>query len=118
MIEDVHTPGSDKRDIETDEKGMVEDFMEGLTPRERDIITQLFNLDGEGVRSGEEVRHQFGVTRERIRQIKEKALRKMRKKIGEHENPFRDTGRSTTANIMPPTRTTTPAPLFSVDELL
>ena len=49
-----------------------------LAPREREIIEQRFGLNGGEPQTLEDVGKTFGVTRERIRQIEAKALRKMR----------------------------------------
>ena len=49
-----------------------------LTPREERIIKMRFGLEDGTERTLEEVGHAFGVTRERIRQIEAKALRKLR----------------------------------------
>ena len=56
----------------------LKDVLETLNPREREVLEQRFGLsDGSG-RTLEEVGKQFQVTRERIRQIEAKALRKLR----------------------------------------
>jgi RNA polymerase primary sigma factor len=52
-----------------------------LDPREMTILRYRFGLDGGGEKTLEEVGEKFGVTRERIRQIQNVALRKLRKKI-------------------------------------
>ena len=49
-----------------------------LTPREEKIIRMRFGMEDGSERTLEEVGHSFGVTRERIRQIEAKALRKLR----------------------------------------
>lgn len=49
-----------------------------LTKKEKDVVIYRFGLDGGGYRTLEEVGQKFGVTRERIRQIENKALRKMK----------------------------------------
>ena len=60
---------------------MVRSMVETLDTREREILRQRFGLDGDDKKTLEEIGEQFGVTRERIRQIEELALRKLRKKI-------------------------------------
>ena len=49
-----------------------------LTPRETLVITQRFGLDGAGERTLEEVAQAYAVSRERIRQVEAKAMRKLR----------------------------------------
>lgn len=54
------------------------DILETLTPREQSVLRLRFGLDDGRTRTLEEVGVQFDVTRERIRQIEAKALRKLR----------------------------------------
>jgi RNA polymerase primary sigma factor len=56
----------------------LRDVLETLTDRERDVLEQRFGLSDGAGRTLEEVGKQFQVTRERIRQIEAKALRKLR----------------------------------------
>jgi len=56
----------------------VEDVLDTLTPRERRVLQLRFGLIDGHQRTLEEVGKRFGVTRERIRQIEAKALRKLR----------------------------------------
>ncbi len=56
----------------------IQEILEGLSPREREIIVLRFGLGGERPHTLEEVGKMFNVTRERIRQIEAKALRKLR----------------------------------------
>ena len=60
-------------------KGDVGGVLNLLTPREQKILKMRFGLDGEWAHTLEEVGKEFGVTRERIRQIEAKALMKLRK---------------------------------------
>lgn len=67
-------------DIATDheQREQFDQVLDTLTPRERDIITKRFGLDREHENTLEELGQIYGVTRERIRQIEESALRKLR----------------------------------------
>ena len=59
-------------------KSQIGDALDKLTDRERKIIVLRFGLEDGRFRTLEEVGREFGVTRERIRQIEAKALRKLR----------------------------------------
>ena len=76
------------------------DIMNDLTPREREVLTLRYGLDDNRPRTLEEVGHHFGVTRERIRQIEAKALRKLRhptrsKKLGDYRDQIINNGPDT-----------------------
>lgn len=59
-------------------KEQLEDVLDTLSPREEKVLRLRFGLDDGRSRTLEEVGQVFGVTRERIRQIEAKALRKLR----------------------------------------
>jgi len=59
-------------------KEHMRDILEQLTERERRVLVMRFGLEDGQARTLEEVGNEFGVTRERIRQIEAKALRKLR----------------------------------------
>ena len=59
-------------------KEKMEDVLENLTVREKKVLQLRFGLEDGRPRTLEEVGQEFGVTRERIRQIEAKALRKLR----------------------------------------
>ncbi|MBC7920670.1 MAG: sigma-70 family RNA polymerase sigma factor [Ferruginibacter sp.] len=56
----------------------VQRALSTLTPREADVITLYFGLNGEHALTLEEIGEKFNLTRERVRQIKEKAIRRLR----------------------------------------
>ncbi|MEM7108762.1 MAG: RNA polymerase sigma factor RpoD/SigA [Bacteroidota bacterium] len=56
----------------------VQRALSTLTQREADVITLYFGLNGENALTLEEIGEKFGLTRERVRQIKEKAIRRLR----------------------------------------
>jgi RNA polymerase primary sigma factor len=56
----------------------VNDVLDSISQRERRVLQLRFGLEDGRSRTLEEVGREFGVTRERIRQIEAKALRKLR----------------------------------------
>ena len=56
----------------------IEKALATLTPREAEVITLYFGINREQPLTLEEIGERFGLTRERVRQIKEKALRRLR----------------------------------------
>jgi RNA polymerase primary sigma factor len=60
---------------------MLQEMVKTLDPREATILRARFGLDGGPERTLEEVGEKFGVTRERVRQIQNIALKKLRKMI-------------------------------------
>ena len=56
----------------------VQRALSTLTQRESDVITLYFGLNGEHAMTLEEIGEKFSLTRERVRQIKEKAIRRLR----------------------------------------
>jgi RNA polymerase primary sigma factor len=65
---------------------MLQDMVKHLDTREATILRYRFGLDGGAERTLEEVGVKFGVTRERVRQIQNLALRKLRKMIEKLES--------------------------------
>jgi RNA polymerase primary sigma factor len=59
-------------------KEQVQEVVGSLTPREQKVLVLRFGLEDGRSRTLEEVGREFNVTRERIRQIEAKALRKLR----------------------------------------
>ncbi|ATU05912.1 RNA polymerase sigma factor RpoD [Candidatus Gracilibacteria bacterium HOT-871] len=82
FIEDDKNPTPDSQTNMNLLKDNLYEMLDFLTPRERKIIIMRFGLDGGDIHTLEEVGKEFGVTRERIRQIEAKTLEKLR----EHPN--------------------------------
>lgn len=64
----------------------LDDLLEVLDERELDIIQQRFGLAGQKPKKLEEVGEKFWITRERVRQIQNKALKKMRRALGRKDD--------------------------------
>ncbi len=56
----------------------IERAISTLSPKEADVIRYFFGLNGKSPLTLDEIGHMFGLTRERVRQIKEKGLRKLK----------------------------------------
>lgn len=81
FIEDESMPGPVDQASRQLLKEQMQDVLEGLSDRERKVLELRFGLQDGRTRTLEEVGQEFGVTRERIRQIEAKALRKLRHPI-------------------------------------
>jgi RNA polymerase primary sigma factor len=77
IIEDKDELKPDSELMDESLKDEVIHILKGLTSREAKILKLYFGLEGEKARTLEEVGMEFRLTRERIRQIKEKALNKL-----------------------------------------
>ncbi|MGD0086958.1 MAG: sigma-70 family RNA polymerase sigma factor, partial [Verrucomicrobiota bacterium] len=86
LVEDENaiTPYQDLEDKTV--TGMLQDMVKHLDPREATILRYRFGLDGGSERTLEEVGEKFGVTRERVRQIQNLALKKLRRMIEKLES--------------------------------
>jgi RNA polymerase primary sigma factor len=78
FIEDGNASSPIDSATETGLMETVRDVLGGLTPREAKVLRMRFGIDMNTDHTLEEVGKQFDVTRERIRQIEAKALRKLR----------------------------------------
>jgi RNA polymerase primary sigma factor len=86
-VADANAAAPFDRLILENDKELVQEVLTTLTPRESKILAMRFGLDNGQPKTLEEVGKRLGVTRERIRQIQEEALQKMRVKIAEHDTP-------------------------------
>jgi RNA polymerase primary sigma factor len=78
FIEDGNTLAPAEAALHESMRDVVKDVLDSLTPREAKVLRMRFGVEMSTDHTLEEVGKQFDVTRERIRQIEAKALRKMR----------------------------------------
>lgn len=81
LLDVLENDGDEKPDdgLMTDSlRKEVQRALSTLTQREADVITLYFGLNGEHALTLEEIGEKFNLTRERVRQIKEKAIRRLR----------------------------------------
>ena len=78
FIEDVDSPAPAEAASYTLLREQLNEVLHTLTPREEQVLKLRFGLDDGRTRTLEEVGKVFNITRERIRQIEAKALRKLR----------------------------------------
>ncbi len=80
---DLMTLGNDESpDLSLMEESLKNEVLNGLStlsPREVDVLRAYYGLDGHASLNLEEIGSLYGLTRERVRQIKERALRRLRK---------------------------------------
>ena len=78
FVEDTDSPSPSETASYALLREQLDAVLDTLTPREKEVIRLRFGLDDGRTRTLEEVGRQFRITRERIRQIEAKALRKLR----------------------------------------
>ncbi|HZO24458.1 MAG TPA: sigma-70 family RNA polymerase sigma factor [Chloroflexota bacterium] len=78
FVVDENLPDMDEAASKLLLRGQVDGVLSTLTPRERRVVELRFGLDGDKLYTLSEIGAELGVTRERIRQIETKALRKLR----------------------------------------
>jgi RNA polymerase primary sigma factor len=84
--EDAQTPFELLRDKNLLDE--IDDIIEELNERERNIITQRFGLNGGRPKTLEHIGKNLGITRERIRQLQNIALMKLRRALSKKEEPL------------------------------
>ena len=87
MVGDVEADDPFETLRDKDLRDEVADLLGILDARERRIINSRFGLDGNKPKTLEEVGERFGVTRERIRQVQNIAILKLRRALGKKERP-------------------------------
>jgi RNA polymerase primary sigma factor len=77
MIEDASATSPADAAIQSDLRAALDDALSSLSPREAKVLRMRYGIDAKSDHTLEEVGKQFDVTRERIRQIESKAMRKL-----------------------------------------
>jgi RNA polymerase primary sigma factor len=85
IVADPNAEAPYQQAISESDNEILSEVIRTLSPREQTILKLRFGLNGDDERTLEEVGEQFGVTRERIRQIQDEALRKLRKRIQQRD---------------------------------
>ncbi len=78
ILEDEHSPLPDSALLKISLATEIEKVLSTLTEREAEVISLYFGLNRERALTLEEIGYRFRLTRERVRQIKEKAIRRLR----------------------------------------
>lgn len=78
VLPDTTLQAPDVEVVEDSVKTQVEEVIESLDDREQEVLQLYFGLSGDEPMTLEEIGVRFNLTRERVRQIKEKALRRLR----------------------------------------
>jgi RNA polymerase primary sigma factor len=78
ILEDEYQPGPDEALLDQSLRIEIEKALDTLTARESEVINLYFGLNAEKALTLEEIGARFNLTRERVRQIKEKAIRRLR----------------------------------------
>ena len=78
VLEDEFQPAPDEALLVESLKVEIERALDSLNPREAEVVNLYFGLTIEKALTLEEIGTRFGLTRERVRQIKEKAIRRLR----------------------------------------
>lgn len=78
LMKNDTAPNPDEQLLHESLKKEIERTLATLTPREADVIRLFFGLGGKPAMTLEEIGEKFDLTRERVRQIKEKALRRLK----------------------------------------
>jgi RNA polymerase primary sigma factor len=79
LIEDVRAESPDQATADTHRHSELEAALNGLEPRMRYVLERRYGLDGGGSQTLEELGADLGITRERVRQLENKALRELRR---------------------------------------
>jgi RNA polymerase primary sigma factor len=87
MVDMMTLGDEDSPDLKLMEESVRKEVVDGLeilSPREIQVVTAYYGLDNNKPLTLEEIGDLYGLTRERVRQIKERAIRRMRKSLNKN----------------------------------
>jgi RNA polymerase primary sigma factor len=87
MVDMLTLGEEDSPDLKLMEESVRKEVVDGLeilSPREIQVVTSYYGLDGNKPLTLEEIGERYDLTRERVRQIKERAIRRMRKSLNKN----------------------------------
>ena len=87
MVDMLTLGDEDSPDLKLMEESVRKEVVDGLeilSPREIQVVTSYYGLDGNKPLTLEEIGERYDLTRERVRQIKERAIRRMRKSLNKN----------------------------------
>ena len=82
FVEDKHVPKPAEEAIQADLRAQIRKALTTLPPRQEKVIRMRFGVGEARDYTLEELGEKFSLTRERVRQIEEKSLRKLRSQVG------------------------------------
>jgi RNA polymerase primary sigma factor len=85
IVADPNAIGADDLLVKQGDAELLQQVLETLNERERTILNMRYGLEGDSPQTLEEVGEHFGLTRERIRQIQEEALVRLRARMKERD---------------------------------
>lgn len=87
MVDMLTLGDEDSPDLKLMEESVRKEVVDGLeilSPREIQVVSSYYGLDGNKPLTLEEIGDLYGLTRERVRQVKERAIRRMRKSLSKN----------------------------------
>ena len=88
MLDVISSGNTESPDINLMEQSLKDEVKNGLailSPREVDVLSSYYGLNGHKSLTLEEIGEMYGLTRERVRQIKERAIRRLRKSYNSNQ---------------------------------